>query len=117
MQVTITAEGFEPSAELQKYSKHKITEVTRRVPLSLRADATYVVHFLHNHKKSGDIKTCTLVLTLSDVEFHSQETTQHMYAALDIATADIRDQLRAYAAERRRANRRARLAQGSEITE
>ncbi|HSX05593.1 MAG TPA: HPF/RaiA family ribosome-associated protein [Candidatus Saccharimonadales bacterium] len=117
MHVTITATGLTPNSELQKYAKRKIAEVTRRVPLKVKAEAIYTVQLAQKRSRGQTVKTCTLALTLPDAEFTATETTQHMFAALDIATANIRTQLRAYTLQKRREARRARLDSGADIDE
>jgi ribosomal subunit interface protein len=101
MKTHFIASGFELTTELERYAQHKLIEIGRRVPRSVRAGVSCTIHFDQKHKKEDKISTCTVVLVLPDTELHTRETTSHMYAALDIAVVNINQQLRDYAARNR----------------
>jgi ribosomal subunit interface protein len=102
MKLHLTAEGFDLTGDLEKYADVKLRRLRRIIPKQLRAQAICSVHF--KQVKRGDLKhnSCTLTVELADAEVKAQETTQHMYAALDIACVHIEHQLADYAAGRRR---------------
>jgi ribosomal subunit interface protein len=95
MKKQLTAIGFELSDELEKYSRSKLAELARRVPRELRDDALCVVTFTQM-KRGTDKRRCSMVLQVGGQKFRAQETTQHMYTALDIATVDVLQKLRDY---------------------
>jgi ribosomal subunit interface protein len=101
MKTHFIVSGFELNAELEKYAHHKLLEIGRQVPRSVRAEASCTIHFDQKRKKDAKLNTCTVVVVLPDTELHSRETTSHMYAALDIATVNINQQLRDYTARNR----------------
>ena len=109
MKAHFIASDFDLTPELEKYARHKMAEITRRVPRALRAQASCTIQF--DQKLTGETKfnTCTIVMVLPDTELHSRETTSHMYAALDIASVNINQQLRDYAVHHGAVGVRARL--------
>jgi ribosomal subunit interface protein len=107
MKVHIRAEGFELTAELEKYASSKIAQLARRVPRNLRPLAGCEAVFVRGRAQKSN--TCSLTLTLGDSELHSRETTQHMYAALDIAAVHVEQELKEYMAKQRRHPLRAHL--------
>jgi ribosome-associated translation inhibitor RaiA len=97
MKTDTKTSGFEPSPDFKKYSKHKLGEVVRRIPRSSRETAVCALKCMQRKGAEGDVtKTCRLVVTFGGQEFRAKETTQHMYAALDIVTADMILQIKAY---------------------
>jgi ribosome-associated translation inhibitor RaiA len=97
MKTDLTFRGYaEPNVELQKYARHKLSELGRKVPRSIRAETTCSVKFTRQRKKEGGHKTCTMVLVLPHQTLEAQETTRHMYTALDIAVAHLVQLLHEY---------------------
>lgn len=117
MKTHFIASGFELTGELEKYAQHKLVEIGRRVPRSIRAEVNCTIHFDQKQKKDDKFSTCTVVIVLPDTELHARETTLHMYAALDIATVNINQQLRDYAVRTRARGLRGRLRRRSETDE
>jgi ribosomal subunit interface protein len=97
MKTHFVANGFDLTIDLEKYARHKLVEIGRWVPRSLRAQASCTINFDQKVRKNVKLNTCTIVVVLPEVELHSSETTSHMYAALDIAAVNIHQQLREYA--------------------
>ena len=91
---TVSAEGFDLTPKLQKYLKAKVKDIEKYVPRKARESAVLAVHF--KLAKKGQEKACTLALQLPQKTLAASETTGHMYAALDIATVEIRRQLADY---------------------
>lgn len=91
---TVSAEGFDLTPKLQKYLTSKVKDIEKYVPRKARESAVLAVHF--KIAKKGQEKTCTLALQLPQKTLASRETTSHMYAALDIATVEIRRQIAEY---------------------
>lgn len=102
MKTHFAAEGTELTGELERYAKGKIAHITRRVPRRLRTYASCKVAFAQKTVKGTKFSTCTLTLWLDDTELVAEETTQHLYAALDIAVVHIEQQLKDYVRRNRR---------------
>jgi putative sigma-54 modulation protein len=109
MKTHITARGFELNAELNRYIRHKLAELNRKLPRGVRAEIACTLTLTQKHRKDGDTKTCAIVLQLPNEKLQAQETTQHMYAALDIVAEAMSEQVRAYKTRNRRRGLRARL--------
>jgi ribosomal subunit interface protein len=91
---TVSAEGFDLAQKLQKYTSGKVKDIEKYIPRKARESAVLAVHF--KESKKGQNKTCTLVLQLPKETMTVRETTSHMYAALDIATVEMRRQVAEY---------------------
>ncbi len=96
MKIHLTSDGFELTSELEKYAISKMTQVAKRMPHKLRADVTIEVHFARGRQKTGGYSTCRVTFTSGGEVFIAEETTQHMYAALDIAAVHIEHQVADY---------------------
>jgi ribosomal subunit interface protein len=94
MKLHITATGFELDRELEKYATKKALLVGRKVPRKVRPQASCTVAFSLVHSKKVKYNTCTVTLAYDDAQFSAEETTQHMYAALDIAVVHVEQQLK-----------------------
>jgi len=102
MKIHLRAEGFELTSELEKYAGSKIAQLTKRLPRSLRQLADCEAVFLRGQAKGVRSNTCSLTLRVEGTELHARETTQHMYAALDIAAVYVEQELKEYLAKRRK---------------
>ena len=91
---TVSAEGFDLAQKLQKYTAGKVKDIEKYIPRKARPAAVLAVHFKESRR--GQDKTCTLALQLPEETLAVRETTGHMYAALDIATVEMRRQLAEY---------------------
>lgn len=95
----ITAEKFALNSELQKYTQKKIDGLEKYIPKHARLSAHAEVRFLQNHAKDKKQSVCEVTLHLPHENLFASETTQHMYAALDIVAAHIQAQLGTYKAK------------------
>lgn len=91
---TVSAEGFDLTPKLQKYTAGKVKDIEKYIPRKSRQAAVLAIHF--KEAKKGKEKTCTLALQLPHETLAAKETTTHMYAAFDIAVVEIRRQLAEY---------------------
>ncbi len=91
---TVSAEGFDLTPKLQKYTTGKVRAIEKYIPRHARQAAVLAVHF--KMAKRGKEKTCTLALELPLETLAVRETTDHMYAALDMTTNEIRRKLADY---------------------
>jgi ribosomal subunit interface protein len=96
MNTQLSARGFELNAELEKYARHKLAALRRRLPRMVRTDVVCTVKFIQKRKREGGLRVCKLTLELPHGTLQAQESTQHMYAALDIVIADVLTQLAVY---------------------
>ena len=99
MKVRLNASGFELGIELEKYTNTKISQLIKQVPRKLRANAVCVVHFGQVRRKRTEFNTCSVTFTLDGTELKAEETTLHMYSALDVAAVHISHQLKDYVAK------------------
>lgn len=95
----VSAEKFVINADLQKYTQKKIDGLEKYIPKQSRLSAHAEVRFLQKHAKDKKQSVCEVTLHLPHENLFASETTGHMYAALDIATAHIQAQLVAYKAK------------------
>lgn len=91
---TVNAEGFNLTPKLQKYTTNKVHTIEKYVPRHARQVAVLAVHF--KMTKRGKEKTCTLALELPHETLAVRETTDHMYAALDMTMVEMRRKLADY---------------------
>ncbi|MBP9761587.1 ribosome-associated translation inhibitor RaiA [Candidatus Saccharibacteria bacterium] len=91
---TVSAEGFDLTPKLQKYTTSKIRDIEKYIPRKARESAVLAVHY--KTSKKGQDKTCTLALQLPQGTLSVHETTSHMYTSLDISVVEMRRQLAAY---------------------
>ena len=105
---TVSAEGFDLVPKLQKYTAGKVKDIEKYIPRKSREAAVLAIHFKLSRK--GRDKTCTLALQLPHETLSTSETTSHMYAALDIATVELRRQLAEYKGRHSKYGLRHRLA-------
>ena len=90
MQIELMAHGFDMGGELEKYTKKKLASLQRHVPRKVRDEATCKVAFSVVEFEGGKASTCNIVLRTGDATYNASESTEHMYAAFDIATARVR---------------------------
>lgn len=109
MKVRFTAEGFELTTELDKYAARKVVQMSRHVPHKVKATAICEVHFSLQKKADVKYSTCAITFTLGDQELKAEETTQHMYAALDIAAVRIEQQLETFIGRQKKLRLRSKL--------
>jgi len=96
MTIQFSATGLKLTGELEKYANQKLARLSRRTPRRLRAKATCMVSFTYTLRKGVKSNTCDIVLSMDGNELIAHETTQHMYAALDIAAVQIEQQLKIF---------------------
>lgn len=96
MKIHITAKGVDLTSELEKYANNKVARIARKVPRRVRAFSSCKVRFSQTTRKGTKYSMCTLTLWLGETELKAEETTQHLYAALDIASVHIEHQLKTY---------------------
>jgi len=109
MKVRLSAEGFELSAELDKYVAKKVAQIARHIPRKNKAEAACELKFSQGIHKDVKHSTCAITVAFKESELKAEETTQHMYAALDIATVRIEQQLDDFALKAKKHRVRNRL--------
>ena len=102
MKIYYVAESFDLTKELEKYSERKAKQLRRIVPRQLRKNAVCQMEFTRKLQGDKKLNTCCVTLEVADTELKVTETTQHMYASLDVATVHMQHQLADYSARTRR---------------
>lgn len=102
MKVRLTSTGYDMTSELEKYADGKAADMAKPLPHKLRATADCWIHFTQVTKKDVVYNTCTVTFRVQDTELKAEETTLHMYSALDIASVHIEQQLEDYIARRKK---------------
>jgi|GEM_PF-864261 len=109
MKVRYSATGYELTPELEKYAAVKVARLRRKLPHGVRVAADCEIAFAQTRRQGAKFNTCTLTLHFDDTSLRSSETTLHMYAALDIATVHIEQQLKNYARQHKNTGAWSRL--------
>lgn len=94
--ITIAARHLTVSDELRRYVIRKMTRLERFVPRSEREQMTISVIFTSGAAKDMSDRTCKVNIQLAHGTVSVSETTINLYAAVDIAEAKIRTQLKRY---------------------
>ena len=110
LQIILTAEKFTPTDELAKYANKKVSALERYIPRKARPSARAEVRLKRVGEDEKRQSTCDITLHLPKASLHAKETTQHMYAALDVVTASLRQQITDYKTKHEPAKLRHRLA-------
>lgn len=97
-----TATGLDLTPELERYATKKIKQLGRIVPRPVRKHTICHVDFSRKVRGAYKYNTCTLTLEITDAQLRAVETTQHMYASLDVAAVHMQHQLGDYAARIRK---------------
>ena len=104
MKILFSAKGFEVTSDLEKYANRKVSKLAKRIAYKGRDLAECNVFFKKVMRKGTKFNTCEISLKTEENEFKAKETTQHMYAALDIAVVQIEQQLRDEVSRRGKGN-------------
>jgi ribosomal subunit interface protein len=99
MKLHIHATGFDLDSELEKYVEGKLPSIYKTLPRKLRSEASCDIAFDQSVKGSDKMSTCSLSVRFENVQLEVTESTQHMYAALDIAVVYMHQQLENYLVE------------------
>ncbi|HPR09926.1 MAG TPA: HPF/RaiA family ribosome-associated protein [Candidatus Saccharibacteria bacterium] len=89
-----TAKGIDDHTKLRRYADKKIATLLRRLPRGARESAKLAVVFTQSSDKKQ--KSCRITVQLPHQTLVADETTIHLYAALDIASAEIKRQMGEY---------------------
>ncbi|HSX15998.1 MAG TPA: ribosome-associated translation inhibitor RaiA [Candidatus Saccharimonadales bacterium] len=109
MKIRMSVEGLELTGELEKYASAKLRRLGKFVPRRLRAGAAVEVQFSLHKRKGAKYNTCGISFMLDGTKLKAEETTLHMYTALDVAAVHIEHQLKDYARNNLRRRLRTRL--------
>lgn len=102
MRIYVAAKGLELTGDLEKYARGKLARLNRKIPRKLRAGAGCEV-LLRQRKRAGvQLQTCEIVLSVGPELFRAKETTRHMHAAVDVAAANVEQQVKDRLPSRRR---------------
>jgi ribosomal subunit interface protein len=101
MKVHVAVKGLELTGELEKYVHRKLARLNRKAVRRLRAQASYEISLTQTTRRGTKYSTCSMVLTLGEQECIAKETTLHLHAAVDVAAAQIEQQLKLLVRPRR----------------
>ncbi len=82
--------------KLKAYTTKKIGKLDKYLPRYARSSAHIEVKLKESNSKSKKQYTCEVILHLPHDILTTKETTQNMYAAVDIVEAKLRNLIRAY---------------------
>lgn len=98
MKMTLTTSGVELDEELEKYAERKVQALEKYIPRAARESAHAEVRLKRTERKGKPDCTCDITLRLPKEALHNKESTGHLYAAIDIATAHLHEQILKYKA-------------------
>jgi putative sigma-54 modulation protein len=99
VELSITAKHVELSERLEKYVRGKVSKLEKYVPRAARSDIRVEVRLVQKAAEGAPGCACELTLHLPQVTLVASETTQHIYAAVDVAVAHVGEQLKTYKAK------------------
>ncbi len=102
MKIHITSRGLDLTTDLEKYANRKLARLAKKVPRRKRAEAVCKIVFAQVRRRGKEINTCSIDFVFNSTQLRAQETTLHMYAALDIAAVHMERQIIDFAAQHRR---------------
>jgi len=105
----MSVDGLELTSELEKYASLKLRRLGKFVPRRYRAESAAEVQFALVKRKGAKYNTCGISFTLDGTTLKAEETTLHMYTALDVAAVHIEHQLKDFARNTLRRRLRTRL--------
>lgn len=118
LKLTIEGVHITLDTDLEKYAKKKIGGLEKYIPKRARQSAHAEVILKRTAAKDKNKFTCEITIHLPHEVLNCTETTRHLYAAIDVASAKARHQLQKYKNEhgtprlyRRLFDRRNRSAQ------
>jgi ribosomal subunit interface protein len=112
VELSITAKHVELSERLEKYVHGRVSKLEKYVPRVARDDTRIEVKLSQENSKGAPSCVCEIALHLPQVNLVASETTRHIYAAVDVAVAHVREQLKTYKAKRVPRPLRERLREG-----
>lgn len=96
MKVTIVAQHYETTDDLERYIVRKLDKLTRYVPRHARHTVHAEVLLKEHHSQSTNPYECEVILRLPHGEIVAKEATINMFAAVDIVEAKVKNQLVKY---------------------
>ncbi|MFA5004152.1 MAG: ribosome-associated translation inhibitor RaiA [Candidatus Saccharimonadales bacterium] len=96
LKLTIEGVHINLDGDLEKYANKKIGGLEKYVPKRARESAHAEVILKRVPSKDKNKFCCEITLHLPHEILNCKETTQHLYAAIDVASAKARHQLQKY---------------------
>lgn len=87
---------IKPDERLKKYITRKLGSLDKYAPRHSRDSAHAEIKLKEHISKGKNESTCEMVLRLPQETLTIQETTQNMYAAVDIVEEKMKQQLKKY---------------------
>jgi len=88
--------NFDVDDDLRKYAIKKIGRLDQYAPRQARASFHTAIKLKEGKGKQKDERTCEVIMHLPHETLTIHETTINMYAAIDIAEAKLKTQLKKY---------------------
>jgi ribosomal subunit interface protein len=104
---TFSADEAISTPKLKKYCSSKIKDLEKYIPRFARESAHIDARF--ELEAEGRKKFCRLSLTLPEATLVAHESADHVYSALDIASAELKRQLTDYKMRHSKQSLRSRL--------
>lgn len=100
LRVSIIVKQVALTGRLEKYVQARLDKLEKYVPRAARPSAHAEVRLQQSASKSGPPRgSCEITLFLPHATLQVHETTPHVYAAVDVATARLKEQLAGYRAK------------------
>lgn len=96
MKLTIEGVHVNLDSDLRKYANKKIGGLEKYIPKRARESAHADVILKRMPSKDKNKFCCEITLYLPRETLNCKETTQHLYAAIDVSSAKAQQQLRKY---------------------
>jgi putative sigma-54 modulation protein len=94
--IELTGVHTEVTDELRRYVNKKIGKLDKYIPKYARESAHAEVLLKESKAKNQKQKTCEVILHLPHENIAVKDSTMNMFAAIDIAEAKLKNQLKKY---------------------
>lgn len=95
-QLEISSVHEQTDEALKKYVTKKIGGLDKYIPRHARKSAAAEVFLRESQSKGGKQHSCEVNLSLPEETINAKEATMNMYAAVDIVTAKLKNQIKSY---------------------
>jgi ribosomal subunit interface protein len=109
MLVGIETEKIERTDRLVKYVHNKVSGLEKHIPRTVRESVKVEVRLRRTGSKGTGASVCEIKINLPRHILIAKEATPHIFAAVDVAVANIRHQLNEYKTQENPTSLRERL--------
>jgi ribosomal subunit interface protein len=94
LSVNLETDDFvERTEKLEKYVLSKVSTIEKYLSRTAREAGKVIVHLRQTGSKGNGANVCKIVLQLPKGSLTAKEVTPHLFAAIDVAIANLRHQL------------------------